>query len=311
MKRNLISFMLILFSCMLILAGCKKSDTKESNTANTEGKIKIVTTTTMLKDLIEQVGGDKVEVTGLMGEGVDPHLYKATAADVEKLKSADVIVYQGLHLEGSMGNIFSELKDKKVIEAGKGIDPSKLKKEEDGNVDPHIWFDPELWGSVGKYISSELANYYPNNKTLFEQNFDNYNKKLLELDSYIKNKVGEVAKEQRVLVTAHDAFSYFADRYGFEVMSIQGISTESEATTSDISNLAEEISKRKIKAIFVESSVSDKTIKSLKEAINSKGHQIELGGELYSDSLGDKKNNTEDYIKTSKANVDTIVNALK
>lgn len=310
MNKKFLSILSILLVFVLIFTGCSKK-TDNASTTKSGNKIHIVTTTTMLKDMIQNIGGEKVEVEGLMGEGVDPHLYTATASDIEKLKKADVVVYQGLHLEGKMGEVFADLKDKKVIEAGKSVPKDKLKTEEDGNPDPHIWFDTDIWSGVGKYISEELGKFYPEDKNTFTQNFDNYKIQLDELDKYIMDKANEIPKSQRALVTAHDAFSYFADRYGFDVLSIQGVSTETEATTADIENLSKEIVERNIKAIFVESSVPEKTIKSLQSAVKSKGHEISIGGELYSDSLGDREHDSEDYIKTAKANIDTIVKALK
>lgn len=312
MNKKILSILSILFAVVLVFTGCSKKDTKTAtNSESSSAKVKIVTTTTMLKDLIEQVGGDKVEVEGLMGEGVDPHLYKATASDVEKLKKADVVIYQGLHLEGQMGDIFASLKDKKIIEAGKAVPTDKVLKDEEGHPDPHIWFDAEIWSEVTKYVATELSKFYPDSKANFEENSKKYVKELMELDKYIKEQTKTLPESQRALVTAHDAFSYFSERYGFDVLAIQGVSTESEATTSDINKLADEIVKRNIKAIFVESSVPEKTIKSLQEAVKAKGKEITIGGELYSDSLGDKEHNTETYIKTAKANIDIIVSALK
>ncbi|MBF0713576.1 zinc ABC transporter substrate-binding protein [Gemella sp. GH3] len=311
MRNKFLSILVSVVAVLLIVSGCSKKNTGENNSNTGNKKIHIVTTTTMLKDLIENIGGDKIEVEGLMGEGVDPHLYKPTASDVEKLKKADVIIYQGLHLEGKMESIFSELKDKKIINASDGISKDKIKLEENGTPDPHIWFDIDIWKEVGDNIQNKLSEFYTDNKDAFKSNYDSYKKELDNLDKYVKMRAEELSKEQRALVTAHDAFSYFANRYGFDVLAIQGVSTEAEATTSDIENLAKEITDRKIKAIFVESSVPEKTIKSLQEAVKSKGHEITIGGELYSDSLGDKANNSETYIKTVKANIDTIVNALK
>ena len=312
MRKKVLLLFTTLLAFSLIFVGCaKKDNVAKQETKSSDKKIHVVTTTTMLKDLIEKVGGDKVEVEGLMGEGVDPHLYQATASDVDKLKKADVVVYQGLHLEGKMGDVFADLKNKQVIEAGKGVPSDQVKKEEDGNPDPHIWFNVKIWEEVGSYISKQLGEFYPEQKELFTKNFENYKKEMEELDKYIMAKANEIPKEQRALVTAHDAFSYFADRYGFDVLAIQGVSTETEATTADIEKLGQQIVDRKIKAIFVESSVPEKTIKSLKDVVKAKGHNIEIGGELYSDSLGDKEHNSEGYINTCKANVDIMYKALK
>lgn len=311
MKRKLSTFFMVMLSTIIILVGCAKKEQSQVTNKESGKKIHIVTTTTMLKDLIEKIGGDRVEVEGLMGEGVDPHLYQATASDIEKLKKADVVIYQGLHLEGKMGDVFASLKDKKIIEAGKGVESSKIKKEEDGNPDPHIWFDVKIWQEVGSYITTKLGEYYTEDKEKFSSNFTNYKEEMEKLDKYIMDKANEIPKEQRALVTAHDAFSYFADRYGFDVLAIQGVSTETEATTADIEKLASKIVERKIKAIFVESSVPEKTIKSLKDVVAAKGHKIEIGGELYSDSLGDKEHNSDGYINTCKANINIMYEALK
>ncbi len=311
MKKKILSILTILFAVVLIFTGCSKKNESTTTTTTSNEKIKIVTTTTMLKDLIENIGGDNVEVEGLMGEGVDPHLYKPTATDVEKLNKADVIVYQGLHLEGQMTEIFSKLSNKKIIEVGNGIAKDKLLKDEEGSVDPHIWFDVELWGSAGKYITDELGKFYTDKKVTFEDNYKKYKLELDNLHKYVVEKTNSIPKEQRVLVTAHDAFSYFAEKYGYEVLAIQGISTETEATTADISKLADELSTRKIKAIFIESSVPEKTVKALEDAVKSKGHEIVIGGELFSDSLGDKATNSETYIGTVKYNINTISKALQ
>ena len=311
MGKKFLSIISILLMVSIIFVGCAKKNDAQKQENNSNKKIHVVTTTTILKDLIEKIGKDKVEVEGLMGEGVDPHLYQATASDVDKLKKADVVVYQGLHLEGKMGDVFADLKNKQVIEAGKGVASEKIKKEEDGDPDPHIWFDVKIWEEVGAYISEQLGKFYPDQKEQFAKNFAEYKKEMENLDKYIMDKANEIPKEQRALVTAHDAFSYFATRYGFDVLAIQGVSTETEATTADIEKLGQKIVDRKIKAIFVESSVPEKTIKSLKDVVKSKGHNIEIGGELYSDSLGDKEHNSDGYINTCKANIDIMYKALK
>lgn len=294
-------------------AGCGNSPT--SNT-NDSGKLKVVATTTMLTDLAQQIGGDKVEVSGLMKAGVDPHLYQASAGDVDAMNKADIVVYNGVHLEGKMSAIFDNLskQNKPMIRVSDGIDESTLLDfEEDGEMtkDPHIWFSVNNWKAAANEVAKGFASKDPENKEYYESNLKAYLVKLDELDKKIKKEVNAVAPQSRVLVTAHDAFAYFARDYGFEVKGIQGISTASEAGTSDISNLAAFIADNKIKAIFVESSVPHKTIESLQAAVKAHGFDVSIGGELYSDSLGDADTNEGTYIGMYEHNIKTITGALK
>lgn len=308
MKKNyrLLAALLTIF---MLVTGC--SQTKET-TKKTSDTLNVVATTTMLTDLVKNIGGTHVTVKGLMGPGIDPHLYQASAGDVTLMQKADIVVYQGLHLEGKMGEVFQSLKNNsnKVIAIEDGLDKAQLIA--DGEVyDPHIWFDVSLWQDAAKTVAKRLIDIDPTHKEDYEKNLTTYLQQLDELDAYIKTKAAELPAEQRVLITAHDAFSYFGRAYGFEVKGLQGISTEAEAGTADVSNLADFISTKKIKAIFIESSVPKKNIEALQAAVKNKGFDVAIGGELYSDSLGDKANNTDTYILTFKANIDTIVNALK
>jgi manganese/zinc/iron transport system substrate-binding protein len=311
MKKG-ISLLLLITMSFSIISGCTK--VTEESSGSSDG-YQIVATTTMLADLTKILGGENVEVEGLMGPGIDPHLYKASAGDVELMQNADMIVYSGLHLEGKMADIFENLEgmDKLVVEGSEDIDESKLLSSEDDESlhDPHIWFDVSLWKEVAKNVVDGLKELDSDNSDKYEENYENYLSELDELDTYITDRVTEVPEESRVLITAHDAFAYFGEAYGFEVKGIQGISTASEAGTSDISNLADFIVEREIKSIFVESSVSQKNIEALQEAVQNKGFEVSIGGELYSDSLGSEDSDTETYIGTFKANIDTIVDALK
>lgn len=279
----------------------------------------MVATTTMLTDLAHQIGGDKVDITGLMGPGIDPHLYQASAGDVSLLQNSDVIIYNGLHLEGKMGELFEKLgKDShRVICIQDGLDKSKLlpwEDEEDedaGAYDPHIWFDVTLWENAARGVATGLAKADPDNQEFYEKNLQNYLLVLADTDHYIQDRANELPDAQRVLITAHDAFQYFGKAYCFQVRGLQGVSTDAEAGTSDVSQLADFIAQRQIKAIFVESSVPPKTIDALQAAVKAKGFDVAIGGELYSDSLGDKSDGHETYVATVKANIDTIVDALK
>ena len=294
--------------CFMVACGTKPSESK----AESGKKIKVTTTTTMLKDLIEHIGGDKVEVEGLMGEGVDPHLYNASAGDLDKLSKADLIVYGGLHLEGKMGEVFDKLsKEKDMLNVGDKLPKEKIHMVGGNTPDPHVWFDTNLWRIEAQAVTEKLSQIDSANADFYKENLAKYEKELDELTAYIMGKFKEIPEKSRVLVTAHDAFGYFGEQFGLEVKAIQGVSTDSETGTKNISDLANFIVERNIKAIFVESSVPKKSIEALQEAVKSRGKEVKIGGELYSDSLGDKEHGTETYIKTVKANADTIANALK
>ncbi len=310
MIKNFRNLLVLSLAITLFLTGCQKAETNEN--ADT---LNIVATTTMLADLAEVIGGEHVTVNGLMGPGIDPHLYQASAGDVTLMQKADVVVYNGLHLEGKMGEIFESLTDRGsiVIRMEDGLSEDELLSwESDPSIhDPHIWFDVSLWKDAAKTVAAKLSEADSAHKEAYSNNLEEYLVELDDLDTYIKDRVSEIPKEQRVLVTAHDAFNYFGRAYGFEVKGLQGISTDAEAGTADVSKLADFITERKIKAIFVESSVPPKTIEALQAAVKAKGFDVSIGGELYSDSLGGKASGADTYLLTVKANIDTIADALK
>ena len=299
--------LLLCVSCVLAvgLTGChnKTSETQGGdNAGENTPTLQVVATSTMLRDLAEQIGKEKATVIGIMAPGVDPHLYKPTAGDIEKVEGAQMVVYNGL--EG--------LKEKVVVNASAGLPKEDVLPFADDPIgDPHIWNSSKNWESAAEQVAKGYIDLDPENKEFYEQNLEAYKQELAELKTYIDERVAEIPEESRVLVTAHDAFSYFARDYGFEVKGIQGISTESEASTKDISDLAEFIVSRHIKAIFSESSVPQKNIDALKEAVESKGQSIVIGGQLFSDSLGDEGSPEGTYIGMMKYNIDTVVNALK
>ena len=280
-----------------------------------DGKLQIVTTTTMLYDLTASIAGEYANVTALMGPGVDPHLYQASAGDVTKMQNADIVVYNGLHLEGKMGDIFASLNDqgRDIICGADGIDPEILLSDENNPeiYDPHVWFDAGIWMDVAEHTAEKLGEFDPEHAEAYQTNKDAYVASLTELDTYIRGRVAELPENARVLVTAHDAFRYFGQAYGFDVRGLQGISTDAEAGTADVSNLAKFIADNQIKAIFVESSVPPKNIEALQAAVKARGFDVAIGGELYSDSLGDEASGANTYVLTCKANIDTIVDALK
>lgn len=285
----------------------------ESSFADSE-KIVVTTTTNVITDLVENIGGDAVSVTGLMGSGVDPHLYRPTPSDVKKLQNADIVFYNGLDLEGKMGDIFVKIgrEGTSVWAVSENIPhESLLSLDTDGHFDPHIWWDVKLWMEAAKVVATGLKEHDPENSQQYDQNLANYLDQLETLDSASLKKIDSVSQEQRVLVTAHDAFRYFGHAYGFEELAIQGWSTDSEAGIREIQNLADEISKRKIKALFVETSISPATIEALRAAVQDRGHDVAIGGELFSDAIGEKGTVQGTYIGAFTHNMDTIVRALK
>jgi manganese/zinc/iron transport system substrate-binding protein len=294
---------------MILVACAGKKETPDANK-----KLKIVTTTGMIKDAVEHVVGDKAEVTALMGPGVDPHLYKATQGDLEKLTSADIIFYNGLHLEGKMGEVFEKLgRLKPVIAVAKDIPESRLRTIPGFNNvhDPHIWFDVNLWKEAVKAVTVSMVEYDSASTQLYQQNAATYLHQMDSLHNSVKEQLKQIPAEQRVLITAHDAFGYFGDAYGIEVRGLQGISTVSEFGLKDVTDLVNFIIARKIKAIFVETSVSQKSINAVVEGCNQKGWNVKIGGSLYSDAMGAAGTPEGNYLGMVSANVNTIVTALK
>lgn len=307
MRKNL--FIMLLVITTVVLSACGNG----KKVANVEGKHNIVATTTMIADLVKIIGGDSVSVQGLMGPGVDPHLYKASAGDVSLMQNADMVIYNGLHLEGKMGEIFENLNDSKksVVMIADGIDEKDLILSEDDLHDPHIWFNVLLWKDAAKVVRDGLIEFDAENEDMYTENYEEYMIELDELHEYVKSRVDELPKDKQILITAHDAFGYFGNTYGFEVKGLQGISTSSEAGTGDVRELADYIVKHEIHAIFIESSVPKKNVEALQEAVNARDFQVDIGGELFSDSLGSEGTEAETYIGTVKSNIDTIVDALK
>lgn len=299
---------LILYVLVLLcsLVGC--TPITDSSTQ----ELSVIATTTMLADLVHVIGSDCVQVTGLMGAGIDPHLYQASAGDLHLLEQAHVVVYHGLGLEGKLGDVLSSLdqQGKSVIRAEDGVSPTDLLMDDNHSYDPHIWFDASLWGDVATHIAYELAGIDPENADTYHENLTSYLHELNELEQYIIHRVNQLPESQRVLITAHDAFGYFGHAYGFEVLALQGLSTQTETSTAQMSALAHYITDNQINAIFVESSVSTKGIQALQEAVHAYGFSVDIGGELYSDSLGDATSGHESYLATFTANVDTIINGL-
>ena len=278
-----------------------------------DGKLDVVTTIGQLTNVVEIVGGEHVNVTGLMGSGVDPHLYVASESDVESLQNADVIIYNGLFLEAQMTEVFEALGERKtVLAAGEQIDSARLLPWADyaDEYDPHIWFDVTLWMEVVKAVRDTLSTVDAANAADYAANAEALLQELDELHAYVQSQAARVPAEQRVLVTAHDAFHYFGRTYGFDVRGLQGISTASEAGTADVQQLANFIVEHEIPAIFIESSVPIRNVEALQAAVAAKGHQVEIGGELFSDAMGDPGTPEGTYVGMVRHNVDTIIAAL-
>lgn len=293
---------------MLILSACAV-DTVD------DGKIQVVTTVGMVADAVQNIGGEFVNVESLMGPGVDPHLYKASAGDIGKMENADIVFYVGLHLEGKMVEVFESLAEKKtVVAVAENISESELlgaQAGQTGNYDPHIWFDVALWSSTIGEIEKTLSEKDPANSGTYKANAAAYLEELTELDIWVTEQALLVPESQRLMVTAHDAFNYFGEAYGFDVRGIQGISTASDYGLKDLEEIIDLIVERQVKAVFVESSVPKKSIEALVEGVKAEGHEIVIGGQLFSDAMGDAGTPEGTYIGMVKHNVNTIVNALK
>lgn len=288
---------------------------KEQGQAVKNGKLNVVATTSQVTDVLKEVGGDLIELQGLMGPGVDPHLYKASEGDVTKFFNADLIFYNGLHLEGKLEDVFEKMRHqgKKTIAVSDAIDSNTLITSESfaSSYDPHFWFEINHWKKAVAYIADQLAKADEKNAAKYVANANKYIEKLEELQQYLKLKVADLPKEKRFLVTAHDAFAYLGKAYDFNVVSLQGLSTATEAGVQDVQRLANVILEHQIKAIFVESSVPERTVKALQAAVQSKGHDVTIGGTLYSDALGNPNTKEGTYIGMYQYNMDTIINALQ
>lgn len=299
--------------CLVVFLASIGCDSKKPPDSPEAEKIRIVCTIGMITDIVKNVGGDQVDVIGLMGPGVDPHLYQPTAKDVKRLRSAHIIFYNGLHLEAKMADVLADMSgDTKTVAVTEGIDQTLLlsSSEYEGQSDPHLWFDVTLWMKVVETVRDTLSELDTDSEAVYRNNAAHYLTKLSELHQYVKTQAERVPPVQRVLVTAHDAFNYFGKAYGFEVRGLQGISTVAEASIADVQELASFIAERRIPAIFVESSVSARSLEAVKAAVKSKGFDVQIGGELFSDAMGNEGTPEGTYIGMVRHNIGTIVQAL-
>jgi manganese/zinc/iron transport system substrate-binding protein len=304
--RLSVSLLILVF----LLAACGgTADTTTQGSA----KINVVTTIGMIADIVKNVGGEHVEVTQLMGAGVDPHLYTATEGDVNTLLDAQIIFYGGLDLEARMEDIFEQMGESRpTIPVGEAVPAAqRLTKPDTDLTDPHIWMDASLWMLASERVRDELVKLDPANQADYQANAQAYLEKLAVLDEYAREQIASIPEQQRVLVTAHDAFQYFGRAYGIEVFAPQGISTATEAGVEDIRRVVDLVVEREIPAIFVESSVSPDLVEAIQAGAEAQDHEVVIGGQLFSDAMGEAGTPEGTYDGMIRHNVDTIVKALR
>lgn len=297
------------------IGGCKKTGGPLPKPDLAARKLRVLATTGMIADSTREISGDFAEVDALFGPGVDPHRYTPTPGDLTKLNQADLVLYNGLHLEGKMGDVFqARAKTKWTVAVAEGLpDLRAAQVDSDGTHDPHVWFDVKRWQAVSQKIADTLAEVDPTHATEYRQRATAYINKLTDLDQFVRSQIASIPKEQRVLITAHDAFGYFGQAYNIEVKGLQGVSTASDTSSRDVIELAELIGTRRIRAIFPESSVPDKGLQSVLQAVKQKypGVDVSLATEeLYSDALGQPGSDADTYEKMVKHNTRVIVTAL-
>ena len=307
---------LFVFFISLFLSGCAEKRESHSDLERFAKPYKIVCTVGMITDIVNNLAGKYADVEGIIGEGIDPHLYKPTRGDVVKLSQAAVVFYNGLLLEGKMTDVLVGVASKgKIVKAVTEAileDTDYLLEKDDGSeyTDPHVWMDVSAWLRAIPVVAETLAAYDPGNVEAYRINAAVYAEQLKALDTYAKKVMSTIPESQRVLVTAHDAFQYLGRAYGIEVRGIQGISTESEAGVRDLEELVDFIVERKVPAVFVESSVSDKNVRALVEGARARGQEVKIGGTLFSDAMGQAGTYEGTYIGMIDSNVTTITNAL-
>ena len=301
-----------LFLSLLLLGSCGNAPETGDPPPADAGKINAVCTTGMVADMVRHIGGDRVVVAALMGPGVDPHYYKASQSDIARLGKADIIVYNGLFLEGKMQDIFTKMAAKKqIVVVTADLPTQRLRPVGPDEYDPHVWFDVSLWALTLDNVVAGLSAVDPQGAETFRRNAAAYRAQLEELHAWVQTQINEIPQQRRVLVTAHDAFGYFGMAYGIEVVGLQGISTVAEYGVNDVSNLVELIVSRGIGAIFVESSVSERSIQAVRQGCLARGFEVKIGGTLYSDAMGEAGGAADNYVGMVRSNVTTIVEALR
>ncbi|KMK78133.1 metal ABC transporter solute-binding protein, Zn/Mn family [Alkalihalobacillus pseudalcaliphilus] len=309
MKKRDIWLLFLGVICLAMMAACNQGEVGSSK--GEDGKIQVVTTIAQIAEPLSIIGGEHIEVKSLMGPSVDPHLYNASQSDISTLDGADLIFYNGLDLEINMVKIFDQIgQSKPVLAVGDAIAESDLLEEETGVVDPHIWFDIDLWKQALEAAVEELKEYAPEIADELEGNKEAYFEELDTLQEDAERMLSEIPENQRYLVTAHDAFGYFGAKFNLEVIGLQGLSTDGEVGMSDIRDTINLITEYEVPAIFVESSVSPDAINSVIEGAASDGVEVEIGGELFSDAMGEANSEEGTYLGMYRHNVTTIYEAL-
>lgn len=295
---------ILVFICFIALAATLCMLTEHTNT--TTRKSLIVCTTSMIGDAVAAIGGDLFEYHVLMGPGIDPHLYKAREGDVLRFSRASLIVFNGIHLEGKMATLLDRMNRYQPTYAlSDALDNEQLIPH-----DPHIWHDVKLWIQSCEGICTTLCSICPEHTQQILNNWNSYKRTLRELDEWIRTEIDTIPAPSRILITAHDAFSYFGRSYGIQVRGLAGISTDSDISIADVQELAYYMHEKKIKALFVESSIPKRSIKAVQDACSALGWNVIIGEELYSDALGDDRSDADTYVKMIKNNVDAIVRSL-
>ena len=299
---------------VLLAAGCGGSIGQASAEEVAARKVRVTATTNWHTDLARAIGGERAEVTGLMGPGVDPHLYEARAGDVRTLAEGDLAVWNGLELEGKMEEVFAEVGEtRKVAAVGEAV-PERERievRQARGRFDPHIWFDVRLWERAARAAADAYKEVDPRHAAGYDRRLARYVAGLREADARVRERLERIPPRSRVLVTSHDAFAYFARTYGFEVAPIQGKSTAGEATTADIERVADTVARARLRSVFVESSVPRQTIEAVLAASRSRGQPTQVGGELFGDSLGQPGTPEGSYAGALRRNADLISEGLR
>ena len=310
LRLNFIQIFFALPSVLMFSCVSEKSDQDPID----RHRLEVVCTTGMVADLAKKIGGTRVSVIGLMGPGVDPHYYKASQGDLKKLENADLVLYNGLFLEGKMETLFTRVGETKpVVAVASKLPENRLLQppEFEGNFDPHVWFDVLLWLKTVDVVVDALVTVDPKGAEIYRNNGNIYIEELQALHDWVKDELASIPFSRKVLVTAHDAFGYFGRAYGIEVVGLQGISTVAEYGVNDVTQLVDLIVDRKIPAMFVESSVPERSIKAVQQGCIDRGHSVTIGGTLYSDAMGSVGSNADTYVGMVEENVRTIVSALK
>jgi manganese/zinc/iron transport system substrate-binding protein len=316
-KSTLLPLLALLttFGAAATAGACQRGDasTSRGRDHDTSGPIRVVTTVGMLADMAVEVGGDCVDVTALMGPGVDPHLYRASAGDVDKLRRAEVILYGGLNLEGRMADVLERLRRQATTLAVlESLPGARLLAHPTyaGHFDPHVWMDPGLWSETVPAVAEVLATRRPACREAIQARAADYGARLRALDGWVRETIATIPQATRALVTAHDAFHYFGRAYELDVIGIQGVSTEAEASLADLRAVADALARRRIPAVFVETSVNPRNLEAVRAAVRDRGWEVRIGGELFSDAMGASGTWQGTYVGMLRSNVLTIAQAL-